>query len=53
MDSATVRIDKKLLDEIQEWLDKNGNKYQYRSVAAFVNSTIYEKLKALKRRSNK
>jgi len=43
--SATVRIDKKLLSEINKWLEKNGNKYKHPSVAAFVNSAIYEKLK--------
>jgi len=47
--SSTVRIDKKLLKEIQKWLDENGNKYKHPSVAAFVNSSIYEKLRKEKR----
>ena len=46
--SSTVRIDKKLLNEIQNWLKDNGNKYKHSSVSAFVNSAIYEKLKKLK-----
>ena len=46
--SSTVRIDKKLLNEIQRWLEDNGNKYKHPSIAAFVNSAIYEKLKRLK-----
>lgn len=41
---ATVRINDKLLKEIQEWLDKNGNQYKYPSVSAFVNNAVYEKL---------
>ena len=46
--SSTVRVDKKLLSEIQKWLKNNGNKYKHSSVSAFVNSAIYEKLKRLK-----
>jgi len=26
---ATVKIDEKLLKEVQEWLDENGNKYKH------------------------
>lgn len=42
---ATVRIDDKLLDEIKEWINKNGNKYASPTVTAFINSAIYKKLK--------
>ncbi len=45
---ATVRINDKLLKEIQDWLDKNGNKYKHPSVSAFVNNAIYDKLNQLK-----
>ena len=45
---ATVRINDKLLEEIQDWLDKNGNKYKHPSVSAFVNNAIYDKLNQLK-----
>ena len=41
---GVVRIDDKLLKEIKSLLEKEGNQYQYPSVAAFINSTIYEKL---------
>ena len=44
---ATVRISYKLLKEIQDWLDKNGNKYKHPSVSAFVNNSIYDKLNQL------
>ena len=44
---ATVRIDDKLLKEIQDWLDKNGNKYKHPSVSAFLNNAVYDKLKQL------
>ena len=44
---ATVRIDDKLLDKIKKWLDNNGNKYKFPSVSAFINNSIYEKLKNL------
>lgn len=42
---ATVKIDDKLLKEIQEWLDENGNKYKHPTISAFVNSAVYDKLK--------
>jgi predicted nucleotide-binding protein (sugar kinase/HSP70/actin superfamily) len=42
---ATVRIDDELLNKIKKWLDQNGNKYKYPSVSAFINNSIYEKLK--------
>ena len=44
---ATVRIDDNLLEEVKKWLDNNGNKYQFPSVAAFINNSIYEKLKKI------
>lgn len=44
---ATVRIDDKLLERIKTWLDKNGNKYRFPSVTAFINNSIYEQLKKL------
>ena len=39
-----VRIDDKLQKEIQEWIKKNGNKYQHPSITSFINSAIYEKI---------
>ena len=45
---ATVRIDEKLLKEIQEWLDKDRNKYKYPTLSAFVNNAVYEKLNELR-----
>ena len=47
MEMATVRVDDKLLKEIKEWINKNGNKYEYSSVTAFINSAIYNKIKEL------
>ena len=47
---AVVRVADKLLKEIRSLLDKNENKYQYPSIAAFVNSAVYEKLNNCKRR---
>ncbi len=44
---ATVRIDDKLLEKIKKWLDNNGNRYKFSSVTAFINNSIYEKLKDL------
>ena len=44
---ATVRIDDKLLKGVQDWLNKNGNKYKYPSLSAFVNNAVYEKLRGL------
>lgn len=41
---AVVRIDDRLLKKIKEFLDHNDNKYQYPSIAAFINNVIYEKL---------
>jgi len=42
---SVVRIDKKLLDEIKDHIEKDENKYQYPSVAAFVNNAVFEKLR--------
>lgn len=45
---AVVRIDDKLIIEVQEWLDENGNKYKHPTLSAFVNNAVYEKLKQLR-----
>lgn len=45
---AVVRIDDKLIKEVQDWLEKNGNKYKHPTLSAFVNNAVYEKLKKLK-----
>lgn len=45
---ATVKIDEKLLKEVQEWLNKNGNKYRHPTISAFVNNAVYEKLNKFK-----
>lgn len=45
---SVVRIDKKLLLEVKKLIEKDGNKYQYPSVAAFVNNAVFEKLKEKK-----
>ena len=42
---AVVRIDDKLHKEIMNWIKENGNKYNFPTVSAFVNSSIYKKLK--------
>ena len=34
-----------LLEEIKEWITKNGNKYECPTVTAFINNAIYNKLK--------
>ena len=47
---AVVRVADKLLKEIKSLLDRDENRYQYPSVAAFVNSAVYEKLKNNKKR---
>jgi len=44
---GVVRIDDELLKKVQRWLDKNGNKYKYPTLSAFVNNAVYEKLKCL------
>jgi len=50
---ATVRIDDKLLEEIKEWINKNGNKYECPTVTAFINGAIYKKLKELNNKGAK
>lgn len=45
---GVVRIDDKLIKEVQYWLNENGNKYKHPSISAFVNNAIYEKLKEFK-----
>lgn len=45
---GVVRIDDKLIEQAQKWLDENGNKYKHPSLSAFVNNAVYEKLKELK-----
>ena len=42
---TTVRIDDNLLDEIKEWINRNGNKYEFPTVTAFINNAIYKKIK--------
>lgn len=42
---GVVRIDDKLLKELKDILRKEENKYRYGSIASFINSIIYEKLK--------
>ncbi len=44
---GVVRVDDKLMKKVQEWLDKNGNKYKHPTLSAFVNSAIYEKLRKI------
>lgn len=45
---GVVRIDDKLIKEVQKWLDENGNKYKHPTISAFVNNAVYEKLKEVK-----
>ncbi len=45
---GVVKIDDKLLKEVQDWLEKNGNRYKHPTMAAFVNSAVYERLKKIK-----
>lgn len=45
---GVVRIDDKLLKQVQEWLDKNGNKYKHPTISAFINNAVYEKLNETK-----
>ena len=47
---ATVRVDDKLLNEIKDWIKRNGNKYECPTVTAFINSAIFKKLKELTNR---
>lgn len=41
---GTVRINDELLEKVKEWIKKNGIKYNYPTISAFVNKAIYEKL---------
>lgn len=50
---SVVRVDNKLLKEIKAVLCKDENKYQYPSIAAFVNSSVYEKLMKINNRKKK
>jgi len=45
---ATVRISDDLLKEVKEWIKKDGNKYEYPTVSAFINNAIYKKLRESK-----
>lgn len=47
---AVVRIDDKLLKKVKEFLDNNDNRYQYPSLASFINNVIYEKLNKISRK---
>lgn len=49
---SVVRIDDKLMKEVQKWLDENGNKYKHPTVSAFVNNAVYEKLSRLRAGKN-
>jgi hypothetical protein len=42
---AVVRIDDELLKKAKLMLKKEGNKYKYGSISAFLNSMVYEQLK--------
>ena len=42
---GVVRIDDELLRKIKIEMKKDENKYKYGSIASFINSLIYEKLK--------
>jgi hypothetical protein len=46
---GVVRIDDKLLKEVQGWLNKNGNRYKHPTISAFVNNAVYEKLQESKK----
>ena len=41
---GVVRIDDELLKKVKITLKQEGNKYKYGSVAALINSMIYEQL---------
>lgn len=49
---GVVRIDDKLIKEVQEWLEENGNKYKHPTLSAFVNNAVYDKLKQLRAGKN-
>jgi hypothetical protein len=50
---AVVRVADKLLKEIKALLNEDRNKYQYPSVSAFINCTIYEKLAEVNNKDKK
>ena len=50
---GVIRIEDNLHKKVQEWIDKNGNKYKFPSIAAFVNNAVYEKLKTLESEEKK
>ena len=50
---GVVRIDDKLIKDVQEWLDENGNKYKHPTLSAFVNNAVYGKLKEVKKEAKK
>lgn len=50
---ATVRIDDKLLEEIKNWIKRNGNRYEYPTVTSFINNAIYKKLKEVNNKGAK
>ena len=45
---GVVRIDDKLLDQVQKWLEENGNKYKHPTMSAFINNAVYDKIQQLK-----
>ena len=50
---GVVRIDDNLLEKVKRWIENNGNKYKFPSVTAFINNSIYEKLKSLEEKDEK
>ena len=42
---AVVRVDDKLLKEVKQLLKNDENKYKYGSIASYINSVLYGKLK--------
>ncbi|MDP1729320.1 MAG: hypothetical protein Q8L27_03910 [archaeon] len=43
---AVVRLDDELLKKLKEILKKEDNKYKYSSIASFINSIVYDKIKS-------
>ena len=50
---GVVRIDDKLLKEVEDFIDEDENKYKYPSVSAFINNAVYEKLTELRKDNKK
>ncbi len=46
---GVVRLDDVLLKKVKQILKEEDNKYKYGSVASFINSLVYEKLKGVKK----